>query len=120
MAIWVKIGGFSFKSSYRESHITKGVKHITNCHFCSIFQVRVNSINRKPLEVVPHVDVAIKSYAISILTGSTFDGFIDCTYIVVTVKELMKIWKAFTNTDFPFEAPYNGGTHYSGAVHQHA
>ena len=27
------------------------------------------------------VDVAIKSYAMSILTGSTFDGFIDCTNI---------------------------------------
>jgi hypothetical protein len=25
------------------------------------------------------VDVAIKSYVISFLTGSTFDGFIDCT-----------------------------------------
>ena len=31
------------------------------------------------LQNVLHVDVAIKSYAISILTGSTFDGFIDCT-----------------------------------------
>ena len=71
MAIWVKIGGSHFKSPYR--------KPITNCHFCSIFQVRVNSINRKPLQIVHHVDVAIKSYAISILTGSTFDGFIDCT-----------------------------------------
>jgi hypothetical protein len=26
-----------------------------------------------------NMDVAIKSYAISFLTGSTFDGFIDCT-----------------------------------------
>ena len=31
--------------------------------------------------MVQHVDVAIKSYVISILTGSTFDGFIDCTNI---------------------------------------
>jgi hypothetical protein len=26
-----------------------------------------------------NMDVAIKSYAISFLTGNTFDGFIDCT-----------------------------------------
>ena len=31
------------------------------------------------LKIVHHVDVAIKSYVISILTGSTFDGFIDYT-----------------------------------------
>ena len=31
------------------------------------------------LSHVLNVDVAIKSYAISSLTGSTFDGFIDCT-----------------------------------------
>ena len=33
------------------------------------------------------VNVAIKSYVISILTGSTFDGFIDCTDIMM-VKDL--------------------------------
>ena len=33
------------------------------------------------MKIVQHVDVAIKSYVISILTGSTFDGFIDCTDI---------------------------------------
>ena len=31
------------------------------------------------MEFVLYVDVAIKSYAISPKTGSTFDGFIDCT-----------------------------------------
>ena len=35
-------------------------------------------MDRKTTKNVLHVDVAIKSYAISILTGSTFDGFIDC------------------------------------------
>ena len=44
-----------------------------------LFQVRFNSITKKSLKIVQHVDVAIKSYVISILTGSTFDGFIDCT-----------------------------------------
>ena len=38
-------------------------------------------MDRKTSKIVLHVDVAIKSYAISILTGSTFDGFIDCTNI---------------------------------------
>ena len=38
-------------------------------------------MDRKTSKIVLHVDVAIKSYAISILTGSTFDGFIDCTSI---------------------------------------
>ena len=52
-----------------------------------LFQVRVNSINCKTLKIVQHVDVAIKSYVISILTGSTSDGFIDCTNIVM-VKDL--------------------------------
>ena len=36
---------------------------------------------KSALKTVHHVDVAIKSYAISILTGSTFNGFIDCTNI---------------------------------------
>ena len=36
---------------------------------------------------VQNVDVAIKSYVISILTGSTFDGFIDSTDIMM-VKDL--------------------------------
>ena len=38
-------------------------------------------MDKKTSKIVLHVDVAIKSYAISILTGSTFDGFIDCTSI---------------------------------------
>ena len=46
-----------------------------------LFQVRFNSITKKSLKIVQHVDVAIKSYVIYILTGSTFDGFIDCTDI---------------------------------------
>ena len=34
---------------------------------------------KKWQSLVLYVDVAIKSYAISPQTGSTFDGFIDCT-----------------------------------------
>ena len=39
------------------------------------------------MKIVQHVDVAIKSYVTSNLTGSPFDGFIDCTNIVM-VKDL--------------------------------
>ena len=46
--------------------------------------------------MVQHVDVAIKSYVISILTGSTFDGFIDCTHSVM-VKDFNEDW---TSTKF--------------------
>ena len=48
---------------------------------------------RKPLEILRHVDVAIKSYVISVLTGSTFDGFIDCmnTVLVKDFNEGLKI-----------------------------
>ena len=53
-------------------------KHFNNYDFFH-FQVRHNFINRKSSKHVQHVDVAIKSNAISLLTGSTFDGFIDCT-----------------------------------------
>ena len=45
-------------------------------------------MDRKTTKNVLHVDVAIKSYAISILTGSTFDGFIDFTHLVMT-KDLI-------------------------------
>ena len=44
-------------------------------------------MNRKSLKTVHDIGVAIKSYVISILTGSTFDGFIDCTNIVMVGKE---------------------------------
>ena len=40
-------------------------------------------MNKKPLKTVHDVDVAIKSYVISVLTGTTFDGFIDCTHSVM-------------------------------------
>jgi hypothetical protein len=39
------------------------------------------------MKIVHDVDVAIKSYVISILIGSTFDGFIDCTNIGMVWKE---------------------------------
>ena len=42
-------------------------------------------MSTNPLKNVQTVDVAIKSYVISILTGSTFDGFIDCTQIVMAI-----------------------------------
>ena len=42
-------------------------------------------MNRKTLKTVQYVDVAIKSYVISILTDSTFDRFIDCTNIVMVM-----------------------------------
>ena len=55
-------------------------------NFFFYFQVRQNFINRKSSKNVQHVDVAIKSYAVSILTGSTFDGFIDCTKDLFIMK----------------------------------
>ena len=54
-------------------------------------------MNRKSLKIVHDVDVAIKSYVISILIGSTFDGFIDCSNIVILWRTLIKILTSFTN-----------------------
>ena len=41
------------------------------------------------------VDVAIKSYVISFLTGSTFDGFIDCTNEYQTKRVELWSWKVY-------------------------
>ena len=38
-------------------------------------------MDKKTTKIVLHVDVAFKIYAVSILTGITFDGFIDCSSI---------------------------------------
>ena len=54
-------------------------------------------MNRKSLKIIHDVNVAIKSYVISILIGSTFDGFIDCSNIVILCRTLMKILTSLTN-----------------------
>ena len=50
-------------------------------------------MNRKSLKIVHYLDVAVKSYVISILIGSTFDGFIDCTNIVMVKDQSVKVKK---------------------------
>jgi hypothetical protein len=50
--------------------------NFTNCHFLPFLG---KGQCNQAIEDCTHVDVAIKSYGISILTGITFDGFIDCT-----------------------------------------
>ena len=52
------------------------------------------------------MDVAIKSYVISILTGSTFDGFIDCTNIKQKRVDLCS-WKVFSIWQFDVEKNAN-------------
>jgi len=51
---------------------------------------------------VLYVDVAIKSYAISSLTGSTFDGFIDCTLDRLTVSTcnftILQQWSTYPHS----------------------
>ena len=42
---------------------------------------------RKSLKTLHDVDVAIKSHVISFLIGNTFDGFINCTNIVMVGKD---------------------------------
>ena len=44
-------------------------------------------MNRKSLKIVHDIYVAIKSYVIYILIGSTYDVFIDCTNIVMVGKD---------------------------------
>ena len=60
----------------------------TNCYFLP-FLGKGQCNQEKAIADCTHVDVAIKSYVISILTGSTFDGFIDCTHIGM-VKDFNK------------------------------
>ena len=68
-----------------------------------LFQVRFNSITKKSLKIVQHVDVAIKSYVISILTGSTFDGFIDCTTTNISIgsTRILSIKNGFSPLNTP-------------------
>ena len=51
---------------------------------------------RKSLKTLHDVDVAIKSHVISIFIGSTFDGFINYTSIVMVGKDF-KILTSFSN-----------------------
>ena len=62
-------------------------KKVSNILLIVIFLPFLGKSQLKAIKIVRHVDVAIKSYVISILTDSTFDGFIDCTNIV-TAKDL--------------------------------
>ena len=55
-----------------DSTETQLLNIIMNMIFFFHFQVRHNFMNRKSSKNVKHVDFAIKSYAVSILTGSTF------------------------------------------------
>ena len=66
----------------------------TNCQF--IYFLGKGQCNQeKAVENCTHVDVAIKSYVISILTGSTFDGFIDCTNMYQTKRVDLCTWMDF-------------------------
>ena len=74
-----RVGFYKFKSEIGAGNFSK-VKlahhQLTNGSYLILLMKWTNPGQKS---FVLYVDVAIKSYAISPMTGSTFDGFIDCT-----------------------------------------